>query len=59
MTENTIADNFLSQIDDEGHYQILHDEIIYHKRDGTKTAFSLHQWVIEGMRLPKKDGSFV
>ena len=34
MSENIIAENFLSQIYEEGHCQILLDEIIDHRRDG-------------------------
>ena len=33
MTSNIIADNLLSQIDEEGHYQLLLDEIIGHRKD--------------------------
>ena len=33
MTSNIIADRLLSQIDEEGHCQLLLDEIIGHGKD--------------------------
>ena len=48
LTANTIADNLLSQVDDEGHKQLLLSKIIDHQKyedaisqeDGTFTTFS-------------------
>ena len=38
MTANIIANNILSQVDDEGHCHMMLDKIIDHQCDGTQIS---------------------
>ena len=54
MSANVIAENLLSQVDEEGHIQMMLEEITDHRCDGTEIKSTEGYYTSKGGHQTKK-----